>query len=283
MRRGRQQDQGVRAGRQPLGELGALAALGPDAALGDVLALIDHDDVPVGVFQKGPVVPVVLERVDRDDRLVEVVKGVLAGGQLLADALDAERIEPHQRDREATPELLLELPQHALGGDHQQPPPAPAANQFAAEDAALQRLAQAHRIGDQQPLAGHRQRLSRWQQLVIHHIHRRSMADHQLGPCGHRAAQVSFDEQQAVTVVVGAITHQLGVLRFQHLEVWLQRFKKQSRLLLQIGRDPHHIQQALPLTGELHVAHKPFRITALDAGAGSDHCLSHAAAPGKER
>ena len=62
-------------------ELLALAA-----AVGDVVALIDDDDVPAGVLEPGAVARVVLERIDGDDATVVVGEGVAVGGDLLLDA-----------------------------------------------------------------------------------------------------------------------------------------------------------------------------------------------------
>ena len=56
----------------------------------------------------------VLQRVDRDDRPLEVGERVAAGRDLLLDPLDADRVQPHERDREAGPQLVLELLQHVL-------------------------------------------------------------------------------------------------------------------------------------------------------------------------
>ena len=177
---GRQQDQRFRTRGQAFGQPRPLALLGPLGPLRYVLALIDHDDVPIGVIQVVAVFAVVLQRVHRDDGLVVVVKRVLVGGDLLPDALDANRIEPHQGDGETRPELLLELHQHALGGHHQDAPAAAAADQLAAKDAAFQRLAQTHRIGDQQPLPRHRQRLGRRHLLIRQWVHRRQWPHHQV-------------------------------------------------------------------------------------------------------
>ena len=85
---GRQQDQGLRARRQPFRQLCPLTLLGATGPLGHVLTFIDHDDIPVGAVEIEAVIAVVLERVDRHYRLIVIVKGVLIGGYLLANALD---------------------------------------------------------------------------------------------------------------------------------------------------------------------------------------------------
>ena len=258
MRGGGQQDQCFRAGRQALGKTGALAPHCAASPFGHVLTFIDHDDVPAGIIEINAILAVVLERIDGDDRLVEIVERVLVAWDLLPDPLNPHRIQPHQRDRKARPELLLELHQHAFARHHQQAPPPPAPDKFAAEDPAFQRLAQAHRIGDQQPLAGHRQGLRSWQQLVRQRIHRRPVAHHQRGIGGHAAAQVGLDEQKTVAVAGRGVAHQVRVFRLQHLEAsgrLLHLHQEAGLLLPQEGRHPHHIHHLLAIGAAAKAAH----------------------------
>ena len=119
VRRCRQHDERVRAAREQAREAASQRA---GAAVGDVVGLVDDDDVPVRLLQVRAVLGVLLEGVDRDDRLVVVVEGIVAGRDTAAHPLDADRVEPRQRDGEAVPELLLELREHALDGQHQNPP-----------------------------------------------------------------------------------------------------------------------------------------------------------------
>jgi len=116
---GGEQDQCFRAGRQPLGKTGALAPHRAAGPFGHVLAFIDHDDDPAGIIEIDAILAVVLERIDGDDRLVESVERVLVAWDLFSDPLNPHRIQPHQRDREARPVLLLELHQHAFARHHQ--------------------------------------------------------------------------------------------------------------------------------------------------------------------
>ena len=66
----------------------------------------------------------------------------------VADALKPERIETDERDREAGPELLLELRQHALLRNHQDATSAAALDELGRKDAGLECLTQADRVGD---------------------------------------------------------------------------------------------------------------------------------------
>jgi hypothetical protein len=141
---GRGQDQAVAGLGQEAGEAIALGVL-----VGDVVAFVEDDGVPVAGLQEGAVAPVILEGVDGDDHLFEHLEGILAGGNPAAEALDSGGIEADQGDGEAGPELLLELEQHALH-HHDQDAAAPASlDQLGEQDASLQGLAQADPVGDQ--------------------------------------------------------------------------------------------------------------------------------------
>ena len=98
-----------------------------------------------------PVAARVLERVDRDDDPLVVGERVAGGGDLLADPLDALGVEPDQGNREARPQLVLELLEDVPGSDHQDAVAAPAPHQLGEHHADLERLAQADRVGDEQP------------------------------------------------------------------------------------------------------------------------------------
>jgi len=84
------------------------------------VVLVDDDGVPVHVLQVLPV-RVALERVDRDDDPLVVRERVATRGDLLLNALDAEAVQPDQRNGEPGPQLLLELLQDLLRRDHQDP------------------------------------------------------------------------------------------------------------------------------------------------------------------
>ena len=114
------------------------------------MGFINDDEIPPGLFQVVPVLAVAFEGIDRDDGAVEIVEWVVVGRDLAPDALDAGGVQPGQCDGETAPKLLLELQHHALGRDHQHPPSPAAAHQFSGQDAGFQRLAEAHRVGDQQ-------------------------------------------------------------------------------------------------------------------------------------
>ena len=115
----------------------------------EVVRLVDDDRVPVHVVEVVAGTAVVLERVDRDDDPLVVGERVAAGRDLPLDPLDADRVQPDQRDREPGPQLLLELLEDLLRGDDQDPVAAAAADQLGEDQPDLQRLAQPDHVGEQ--------------------------------------------------------------------------------------------------------------------------------------
>ena len=59
-----------------------------------VLALVDYDDVPPGVFEVVAVLEVALERVYRDDAPVEMIERVMVRRDSIANARKPHRVEP---------------------------------------------------------------------------------------------------------------------------------------------------------------------------------------------
>jgi len=140
-------------------------------------------------------------------------------------------------------------------------------------------LPRPHRIGDQQPLARHRQGLGGWQQLVGQGIHRRPVAHHQRGIGGHAAAQVGLDEQETVAIAGRGIAHQVRVFWLQHLEASgrpLHLHQEAGLLLPQEGRHPHHIHHLLAIGAATKAAHQPLGAAALNPGAGGEDGFRHA-------
>ena len=142
--RGRGEDQAVAGARQQAGQPVALAA-----GVGHVVALVDDDHVPVALFEVVTILGVVLQCVDGDDRAVVVGERILVGGDPGAHPLQADRIEAHQGNRKAHPDLLLKLGQHGADGHHQNALPAAALDQLAEQDAHFDGLAEPDAVGDQ--------------------------------------------------------------------------------------------------------------------------------------
>lgn len=86
----RQHNQRIRAGGEQLGQLAALAVT---AALGHIVGLVDDNHIPVRVFKVVSILKVLLESIDRDNRLVDIVKRVVIARYLVAQALYADAVE----------------------------------------------------------------------------------------------------------------------------------------------------------------------------------------------
>ena len=74
-------------------------------------------------------------------------------GQLLPDPLDADRVEPDERQREPGPQLELHLLEHVPRGDDEDALAAAAADELGEDHADLERLAEADGVGEQDPRA----------------------------------------------------------------------------------------------------------------------------------
>jgi hypothetical protein len=70
-------------------------------------------------------------------------------GQLLADALDADGVESHERDGEPGPHLVPHLLQHVPRGDDEDPLAAAAPDELGQDHADFEALAEADRVGEQ--------------------------------------------------------------------------------------------------------------------------------------
>ena len=162
------------------------------AADRDVVRLIDYDHVPTAIFEMDAVVGAGLQRVDGNDCAVVIVERVGVGGNAGADAVDADGIEPHQRDSEARPHFLLELGHHAFHRDYQNALPAPALNEFAQQDADFDGFAETGRIRHENTLPRLVEGLKSWVELERQVIYCCAVADPQVRIRGRRLAQQAF-------------------------------------------------------------------------------------------
>ena len=270
VRRRRQHDQRVGAAREQPGEAAAqrrppVRAAG--APVGDVVRLVDDDDVPVRLLQIRAVLGVLLQGVDGDDGLVVVVERVVAGRYAAAHALDADRVEPRERDGEAVPELLLELRQHALDGQHQDAPAPAAREQLADEDARLQRLAQPDGVRDEDALPGLGEGLAGRGELVGHRVHRRPVGDVDALVVGNRLPELALQVEQAVGEAGRRVGREPRVGRVQHADVRLQAGEEDGFALADQLRDAVADQPVAAVRRAVDQADDPLGVADDDAGA----------------
>ena len=264
MRCGREQDEGVGATREQIGQT---VALGTVAFVGNVVGLVDDDEVPPGLFQIMAVFAVALERIDRDDGAVEVVEGIVVGRNVAANALDAGRVQPGERDGEAVPELLLELAHHAFGGHHQDAPrPAPP-HQFGGENAGLQCLAQAHCVGNEQARAQALQRPRGGLQLEGHGVHHAVLAHHQRIALHGRLAQPRLDGQPALDEAGRDIEHQFCPGGIEDGDL-VQHAQKQRLAVADSFGYTHAGQLPATVFAGIGTLDEPFFVANEDTGAG---------------
>ena len=145
--RGQQHRVGA-AGQQP-GQAVAQVAF-RHAGPGHVVGLVDHHAVPPRVLQEMAIAADVLQRIDADDDAVVHLERVLVRRNPQTQFGDPVRIQSDQWDAEAVPQFRLELGQHGLLGEHQNPVRPAASHEFREGHAYLDRLAQADGIRQQQ-------------------------------------------------------------------------------------------------------------------------------------
>ena len=236
-----------------------------------VVRLVDDDDVPVGLLQVGAVLRVLLQRVDRDDRLVVVVERVVTGRDAAAHPLDADRVEPGEGNGEAVPELLLELREHALDGQNEDAPASAAGDQLADEDARLQGLPQPDRVGDQDALPRLPQRLPGRLELVRRRVHRRPVGHVDVLVVRHRLPELALQVEPAVREAGRLVRHEPGVGGIQNLEVGLEGGEEDCLAL------PHQFRHAVAhelvaaVRTAVDAADHPLGVADHDAGAGRRH------------
>ena len=277
VRRRREHDERVGAAGEQPGE--AAAQRGPPvrgprraagAPVGDVVRLVDDDDVPVRLLQVRAVLGVLLQGVDGDDRLVVVVERVVAGRDATPHPLDADRVEPHEGDREAVPELLLELREHAPDGQHQDAPPPPAGDQLGGQDARLERLAEPHRVGDQDALPRLAQRLAGRLELVGGRVHRGPVGDVDALVVGDRLPELALQVEPAVGEAGRRIGHEPGRGRVEHLDVRLQGGEEDRLAPADQLRDAVAHQPPAAVRRAVYAADHPLGVADHDAGAGGE-------------
>lgn len=111
VRCGAGEDKGISLCREKFGEFVVLGA-----AVDQVVALVDDDGVPLLILEVVLVARGVLQCVDGDDHPLVVAERIPCTRQRLPDLLDTAGVEADERNREASPELSLELLQDGSRG-----------------------------------------------------------------------------------------------------------------------------------------------------------------------
>ena len=94
------------------------------------MRFINDDDIPVTFLQVGTIFGVLLQCIDGNNGPVKVVEGIVIGGNAGTHSLNAHGIKACKWYREAAPEFLLELREHAFDGENQNTLPFAPADKF---------------------------------------------------------------------------------------------------------------------------------------------------------
>ena len=199
VRRCRGQNQGIARAAKEAPQPCPLRLVSAD---GDVLAFVDDHHIPMALLEIALVFLVPLERVDRNDDLVEVVKGIHVGRDPRLHALDAHRVEPHQGDREPRPEFLLELAEYRLEGHHKDAVGPAALDELGEEHADLDGLAETDAIRHEDTRAKLPQGFARRLKLVVRRADRAAGSHIQGIVRGGRAPQERI-EVEARPAILG--------------------------------------------------------------------------------
>ena len=241
------------------------------------MRFIDQDDVPVGVFQIIAVGRALLERIDRDDRAVDVKERVVSARNTRHEALQAVAVKARQGNRETVPELLLELLEHRFDGKDENALPATACDQFGNENPRFERFPNTDRVRDEDAGARGGERLDGGLELVREHVHRSLLRDVHLGVGRGRAAQERLDEELRLHETLRRIHNEVRFLGAKDRDAVLVLDEECALLSAHDVRDPragefHEPSGALPL-GALDALDEPLGVSDDDAHPGGEFVL----------
>ena len=129
-----------------------------------------------------------------------MVERVVVGRNAIAHACQSHGVQPHQRNRKPTPPLFLELGQHRLLGNNQNPLATAALDELSRQNACFQRLTQTYGIGNQDTGSWLPQCLQCGIQLVWHQVHHAPVAQVDAVIVSYAAATLTFQIQQCGVV-----------------------------------------------------------------------------------
>ena len=162
--------------------------------VGHLVALVDHYDVPMGLFEPCPEAAVVLQCVDGDDGLVVIVEGILVERYLILYLCHSHAVETHKRYGKAVPYLLLKLGKNTLQGANEYALATSATYHLGKEDPHLDGLSQSHTIGNKQSWTRQLESLKGGSHLILRHVEGSILSDGDLVGIVGIAAQGSLDE-----------------------------------------------------------------------------------------
>ena len=254
-----------------------MRALTHRAAFGDVVRFVDQDDVPVRVFEERAVLRALLQRIDGDDRAVNVKERVVPARNARHEALQAVAVKARQGNREAVPEFLLKLLEHRFDGKDENALPATACDQFGNENPRFERFPNTDRVCDEDAGARGGERFDGGLQLVGKNVHRGFLRDVHLGIRRGRASQERLDEELRLHEALRRIRNEVRFLGAKDRDAILVLDEECALLSAHDVRNPragefHEPFGALPL-GALDALDEPLCVSDDDAHPGGEFVL----------
>ena len=142
----------------------------------------------------------------------------------------------------------------------------PRGDQLAYQDARLQGLAEADRIGNQDALPGPSKRLSGGVELIGHRVHRRFVPDVDVAVVGNGRAKLALHVQEAVREPGRPVENEACERGVQHLDL-LERAQVDRLLLANQLRDTVAHELVRAVGDHVHAADDPLRVADDDSGA----------------
>ena len=148
--------------------------------------------------------------------------------------------------------------------------PATPSDELAHQDTGFQRLAEPHRIRDQDALAGPCESLTGRIELIVHAIHCGGVPDVNLRIVRHGLAELALHVEDAVGELRGVVGDELRFRRIEHLDGGLQRGEEDGFApAYQFGDAV--ADDLIPTGRVVHASDDPLRIAHDDAGAWSGY------------
>ena len=165
---------------------------------------------------------VVLQCINRDNRLIVVFKWVLISGYLAADTVHTNTVKTNKGYVETVPKFFLELRQDALQSDYQHSLGTSTFHQFCKQNTNFDSFTQTNSISNQQTWTCQLQSLHSGLQLVVGNIERCFMSNSYLFRPQRIVADIFFNEQSGQQITRTSIWDEMKLLGVNDLDILVQ-------------------------------------------------------------
>jgi len=194
----------------------------------------------------------------------------VVGGDLGADALEADGIEADERDREAGPPFLLELGEHAFLGDDEDAFASAALDEFGGEDAGFEGFAKADGIGDEDAGARLGEALEGRIELVGDEVHDGAVAQADELIVGDGAAEVAFEVEESGVEVGGGVGDEFSGGRVEDGDCAFEGGEEEGGVATDKVGNAVTGEEVAAIGGGVDTADEPFFVTDFNAGSGGE-------------